>query len=81
LIVTDGKGWYQEKGKQARPINKGDVIVIPSNVEHWHGAAKDTSLTHLAITNSSKEGAVKWLERVTDEEYNSVHASDGRQSE
>lgn len=69
LIVLDGKGWYQEKGKPARPISKGDVVVIPSNTEHWHGAAKDSSLTHLAITNS-KDGGVKWLQPVTDEEYN-----------
>jgi len=75
LIVTDGEGWYQERGKKARPISKGDVIVIPSTIEHWHGAKKDVSLTHLAITNTSKEGPVNWLLPVTDEEYNSVHSS------
>jgi len=72
LIVLDGKGWYQEKGQPARSINSGDVIMISSNVKHWHGAAKESSLTHLAITNS-KDGGVKWLEPVTDEEYNSIH--------
>jgi 4-carboxymuconolactone decarboxylase len=72
LIVTDGKGWYQEKGKAARSLSKGDVVVIPSNLEHWHGATRDSSLTHLAITNNSKEGPVKWLQRVTDEEYNGL---------
>ena len=71
LLVTEGKGWYQEKGKQARSITKGDVVVIPSNLEHWHGAAKDSRLTHIAITNS-KDGGVKWLQPVTDEEYNSI---------
>ena len=75
LIVTDGEGWYQERGKQARSISKGDVIVIPSNVEHWHGATKDERLTHLAITNISKDGPVNWLKPVTDEEYKSVHLS------
>jgi 4-carboxymuconolactone decarboxylase len=72
LIVTDGSGWYQEKGKPAKSITKGDVVVIPSNTEHWHGASKDNSLTHLAITNS-KDGGVKWLQPVTDEEYNEVN--------
>ena len=72
LIVLDGNGWYQEKGKPARPITKGDVIVIPLNLEHWHGATKDSSFTHLAITNITQEGAVNWLERVTDEEYNKL---------
>src|ERR1700722_20909324 len=38
LLVTDGKGFYQEKGKPARVITKGDVVVIPSHIEHWHGA-------------------------------------------
>ncbi len=73
LIITDGKGFYQEKGKEARPIAKGDVVVIPSGVEHWHGATKNTSLTHIAITNITEKGAVDWLKPVTDEEYNSVH--------
>jgi len=72
LIVTDGKGWYQEKGKLARGIGKGDVVIIPAGVEHWHGATKDSALTHLAVTNSAKEGAVKWLQQVTDEEYNKL---------
>ena len=69
LIVFDGNGWYQEKGKSARSITKGDVVVVPSNTEHWHGAAKDNTLTHLAITNS-KDGGVKWLQPVADKEYN-----------
>src|SRR5678815_2184224 len=58
LMVTEGKGWYQEKGKEAKLISKGDVIVIPSNVEHWHGAAKDSPLTHVAITNNAEGGPV-----------------------
>lgn len=80
LIVSDGKGWCQEKGKQARPISKGDVVVIPSNVEHWHGATKDNSLTHLAVTNNSKEGAVKWLQPVSDAEYNNIHKEENTSS-
>ncbi len=69
LLVTGGKGYYQEKGKPARLITKGDVVIIPSHVEHWHGAAQDCSLTHIAITNNTKQGAVEWLSPVTDEEY------------
>ena len=72
LLVTDGNGYYQEKGKPARPLTKGDVVVIPSHVEHWHGAAHDSSLTHIVITNNTKQGAVKWLSPVTGEEYKSV---------
>jgi quercetin dioxygenase-like cupin family protein len=72
LLVTDGKGYYQERGEPARPLAKGDVVVIPVNVEHWHGAAHNSSLTHIVITNNSPEGPVKWLGRVTDEEYNAL---------
>ncbi|MBK9730532.1 MAG: cupin domain-containing protein [Chitinophagaceae bacterium] len=74
LLIIEGNGYYQERGKPARSLVKGDVVVIPSNVEHWHGATNKSSLTHLAITNNSKDGGVKWLAPVTDEEYNSVHA-------
>ncbi|MDR6941649.1 (R)-mandelonitrile lyase [Mucilaginibacter pocheonensis] len=72
LLVTDGRGYYQKRGEQARQLTKGDVVVIPSNVEHWHGAASDGSLTHIVITNNSPGGPVNWLEPVTDEEYHSV---------
>ena len=69
LLVTGGKGYYQEKGKPARLLKKGDIVVIPSHVEHWHGAAHDSSLTHIVVTNNSKNGPVEWLSPVTDEEY------------
>jgi 4-carboxymuconolactone decarboxylase len=72
LLITDGKGWYQEKDQAARPLTKGDVVVIPVNVVHWHGAAKDSSFTHIVITNNSPEGPVKWMERVSDQDYNSL---------
>ena len=72
LLVTDGKGFYQERGQPARPLAKGDVVVIPVEVEHWHGATRDSSFTHIVITNNSPEGPVKWLERVSDEEYNAL---------
>jgi 4-carboxymuconolactone decarboxylase len=73
LLITDGKGFYQEKGKPSRPLAKGDVVVIPSNIEHWHGATKDSNFTHIVITNHSAEGPVKWLAPVTEEEYLSCH--------
>lgn len=74
LLVTDGQGFYQERGKPARPLAKGDVVVIPSNLEHWHGATKNNSLTHIAITNIGTEGPVKWLEPVSNEEYEDCHS-------
>lgn len=71
LIVTDGIGYYQEKGKPIQLIQRGDVIKIAADVKHWHGASPDSALTHLAITATTSKGAVDWQERVTDIEYNS----------
>src|SRR6478609_7526060 len=69
LIVTDGVGYYQEKGKSIQVIRAGDVINIPPDVEHWHGASRDHDMTHLAINSNTQKGAVIWLKSVTDEEY------------
>lgn len=69
LLVTDGQGYYQEKGKPVRLLKQGDIVVIPPFVEHWHGAAHDRSLTHIVVTNNSEQGAVEWLAPVSDEEY------------
>ena len=71
LIVTDGIGYYQEKAKPIQLIRKGDVINIPPDVEHWHGASHDSKFTHIAVNLNTQKGIVVWLERVTDKEYNS----------
>jgi quercetin dioxygenase-like cupin family protein len=73
LIVTDGIGYYQEKGKPIQLIQRGDVVKIPADIKHWHGASQDSALTHIAITAVTPKGAVDWLERVTDEEFNSYN--------
>ena len=71
LIVIDGIGYYQEKGKPIQLLHKGDVINILPDVEHWHGASPESELTHIAINTNTQKGIVVWLERVTDKEYNS----------
>ena len=70
LIVTDGTGYYQEKDKPIQLISKGEVINIPPDVEHWHGASHNNEFTHIAINPNTQKGVVVWLERVIDEEYN-----------
>src|SRR5215212_11495111 len=70
LIVIDGKGLYQEKGKPIKTINKGETIICDPDIEHWHGASSESHMTHLAITNDKGAGGVVWLKPVTDEEYN-----------
>ena len=72
LIVTDGTGFYQEKGQPIQLLHKGDVVKILPDVVHWHGASPDSGFTHLAINTNTQKGIVEWLERVTDQEYNSV---------
>jgi 4-carboxymuconolactone decarboxylase len=69
LLVTDGKGWYQERGKPAQALIKGSVVTIPKDVEHWHGAAHDSRFVHIAITNMKDKNNVTWMSPVTDEEY------------
>ncbi|MBN2480698.1 MAG: cupin domain-containing protein [Bacteroidales bacterium] len=69
LLVTAGMGFYQEKGKPAQLIRNGDVVRIPPDTVHWHGAAPDTGLTHIAISLNLEKGNVIWLEPVTEEQY------------
>lgn len=73
LLITEGEGFYQEKGKPAQPIKKGDVINIPENIEHWHGASATHKMVHIAITNFKDDVQVTWLQAVTDVEYDSVN--------
>jgi quercetin dioxygenase-like cupin family protein len=69
LLVTAGKGYYQERGEAAQLLQKGNVVTIPPNVEHWHGAAPDSDFTHIGISPGTQKGGAEWLGPVTDEEY------------
>ena len=69
LIAIGGRGYYQEWGKEPIEMKPGDVINIPANVKHWHGAAPDSWFSHLAIEIAGTEVANEWLEKVSDEEY------------
>lgn len=73
LLVTGGRGFYQERGKAARPLAAGDVVVIPKDVEHWHGAARDSRFVHIAISNVRDGSAVTWTSPVTETEYRQVN--------
>ena len=72
LLVTDGEGWYQEWGKPARKLKAGDVVNIAPETKHWHGAAKDSWFTHIAVEVPSDGGSNEWLEPVSDEEYDKL---------
>lgn len=69
LIVTAGRGLAQSWGGPVREIRVGDVVWFPPGEKHWHGAAPDTAMVHLAIQEALDGKAVDWLEHVTDEQY------------
>lgn len=66
------RGDYQEEGKIAKELHPGDVVEIPANVKHWHGAAPDSWFSHLAIEVKPEKGPTKWLEAVGDDIYNKL---------
>ena len=72
LICVEGEGWYQEEGKEPQSLKVGDVVTIPANVKHWHGAKKDKWFSHLAIEVPGENTSNEWCEKVTDEEYDKL---------
>ena len=72
LICTAGEGWYQEEGKEAVSLTPGTVITIPANVKHWHGAKKDSWLSHIAVEVPGEATSTEWLEAVSDEDYSKL---------
>ncbi|MDP4119350.1 MAG: cupin domain-containing protein [Bacillota bacterium] len=69
LLVTAGRGYYQEWSKEPRELHPGDVVNIPAGVKHWHGAAPDSWFAHLAIEVPANEGRNEWCEPVDVAEY------------
>ena len=72
LICVDGEGWYQEEGKPARSLKPGDVVTIPAEVKHWHGAKKNRWFSHIAVECPGENTSNEWLEAVNDEAYNAL---------
>jgi quercetin dioxygenase-like cupin family protein len=71
LLCTSGEGYYQAKEKPVQKLKAGDVVEIPANIEHWHGAVPHSQFVHVGITPQANNNKVTWLEPVTDQEYNS----------
>ncbi|WP_158829803.1 cupin domain-containing protein [Mucilaginibacter lacusdianchii] len=72
LMITEGTGYYQEKGKPVQVVHQGDIIKCAPGVTHWHGAAPKSSFTYIAVSTNSKKNKTVWLQRVSDVEYNSA---------
>lgn len=71
LIVSSGCGWAQRWGGPVEEIRPGDVVWFSPGEKHWHGATNITAMTHIAIQEQLDGKAADWLEKVTDEQYNS----------
>ncbi|MBK1637202.1 (R)-mandelonitrile lyase [Rhodovulum adriaticum] len=69
LIVTFGRGRVQHEGGPVEEITQGDVVWFPAGEKHWHGAAPDTAMSHIAIQESIDGSAVTWMEKVSDDDY------------
>lgn len=70
LIVTFGRGRVQREGGPVEEISQGDVVWFPAGEKHWHGAAAETAMSHIAIQEAVDGTTVTWMEKVTDEDYN-----------
>jgi 4-carboxymuconolactone decarboxylase len=77
LIVTAGRGWVQQWGGQVEEIRQGDVVWIPPNQKHWHGATVSASMTHIAIQENLDGKTVEWMEKVSDEQYENFQPTSG----
>jgi quercetin dioxygenase-like cupin family protein len=72
LMITEGSGYYQEKGKSIQVVHKGDVIKCAPGVAHWHGASPESTFTYIAVSTKGAVNKTQWLQRVTEAEYNSA---------
>ena len=69
LIVTFGRGRVQREGGPVEEIRQGDIVWFPAGEKHWHGAAPDTAMSHMAIQEAIDGTTVTWMEKVTDADY------------
>jgi 4-carboxymuconolactone decarboxylase len=72
LMVTAGVGRVQRWGDPAEEIHPGDVVWIAPGQKHWHGAAPNSSMTHVAITEQLDGKTVEWMEKVSDAQYGAL---------
>ncbi len=75
LLVTEGKGLYQEEGKEHVVMKPGDIIMAEPGVKHWHGAGKNGQFAHISVSTNPDNSKVNWQEKVSDEEYENAASS------
>ncbi|BFL46054.1 cupin domain-containing protein [Lactonifactor longoviformis] len=72
LLVTAGRGYYQAWGEAPRELRPGDVVNIPAEVKHWHGAAPDSAFQHLAVEVPGEGTSTEWCEAVDENAYSKL---------
>lgn len=72
LLCVDGEGWYQEEGKPAQSLEPGDVVTIPLEVKHWHGAKANSWFSHIAVECPGEDTSNEWLEPVENAWYTAL---------
>ncbi len=72
LLCTSGRGYYQAWGEEPQELHPGDVVHIPPEVKHWHGAAQDSWFAHLAVEVPAEGASNEWLEAVSSKDYNNL---------
>lgn len=75
LLVTGGAGWYQEEGREPRPLRPGDIVNVPAEIKHWHGAARDSWFSHLLVPIAIPGASNAFLEEVDDQDYDALPPS------
>ena len=72
LFVTKGQGYYQAQAEPVKLLRKGDVVEIPRNIVHWHGAGPENEFVHIAVSLNTHYGSTVWSRPVTNEEYQAI---------
>jgi quercetin dioxygenase-like cupin family protein len=72
LIVTAGLGRVQREGGPIEEIRPGDIVWFEAGEKHWHGAAPNNAMSHIAIQENLGGKVVDWMEKVTDEQYSAI---------
>ena len=75
LHVTDGVGLVGTRDGSVLRIRAGDTVICPPDEDHWHGAAADTFMSHLAMLESRPDGGdpTTWREPVPDGDYQAAN--------
>jgi 4-carboxymuconolactone decarboxylase len=69
LYITEGCGWVQVEDHPVREVVPGDIVVIPPDTRHWHGASASAAMSHFAVAEARDGNRVTWMERVAEEAY------------